>query len=68
MYAIDSIPYIITRTTVNQYLLHKYYKEGKGFPYLKTMILISSKNFKKNKNIELKKYGSNPPLLTDEEE
>ena len=68
MFAIQEIDYGIVRTTLNQYLLNEYHKQGKGFPYLKYMVIASAKNHTKNKLIESKRFGSNPPLIINEEE
>ena len=68
MFAIQDYEYNIIRTTLNQYLINEYHKQGKGFAYLKYMIIASAKNHKKNKLIESKRFGSNPPLITNEEE
>ena len=68
MFAIQEINYRVIRTTLNQYLLNQYQKQGKGFPYLKFMVLANAKNYEKNKIIESKRFGSNPPIITSEEE
>ena len=65
MFAIQDIEYSIVRTTINQYLINEYQKQGKGFPYLKFMVIASAKNHTKNKLIESKRFGSNPPLITN---
>tara|TARA_R100001463_G_scaffold2421_6_gene10256 strand:+ start:1072 stop:1464 length:393 start_codon:yes stop_codon:yes gene_type:complete len=63
MYGIQDIDYSIVRTTINQYLINEYHKQGKGFPYLKFMVIASAKNHKKNVLIESKRFGSNPPEI-----
>tara|TARA_B110001454_G_C12602236_1_gene384984 strand:- start:143 stop:523 length:381 start_codon:yes stop_codon:yes gene_type:complete len=68
MYAIQNVDYKIVRTTLNNYLINEYNKQGKGFPYLKFMIIASAKNHDKNRIIELKRFGSNPPEIIIEEE
>ena len=68
IYAIDIVPYEIVLRTINQYLLSEYHKEGKGFAYLKAMVHLNVKNHEKHKAFELAKHGSNPPLITNEEE
>ena len=40
MFAIQDFDYSIVRTTLNQYLINEYHKQGKGFAYLKYMICL----------------------------
>mgnify|MGYP006969422103 FL=1 len=67
MYLIDIIDYDIVSTTVTQYLLAQYHLEGKGLPYLKTMIQHNAKAWTKKKQIESAKYDNNPPNITKKE-
>ncbi len=68
IYAISIMDYEIIRTTLNQYLLSAYHEDGKGFPYLKAMVHLNEKNYKKHIETEVARFGSNPPLITNEEE
>tara|TARA_R100000353_G_scaffold126625_1_gene89915 strand:+ start:1649 stop:1969 length:321 start_codon:yes stop_codon:yes gene_type:complete len=53
---------------IEQYYQGKWYLNGKGFPYLRTIALNRGKNIKAIKENERKRLGSVPPVYKGEEE
>jgi len=63
VYVVEVTSLDVVTLSVATYMKNEYHKAGKGFNYLRVMILNLTKEYQQKKEAELSRFGSNPPTI-----